>query len=363
MKRIVSTAPRRVRAVLGPALQASVAAGVAWYVAHDVLGHSQPFFAPIAATVALSTSHVQRSRRTVQMVVGVLLGIGVAELLHPLVGSGAIAIAVVVLVTLLLAVTIGVGFVGEGMMFVNQAAASAILVIALHKAGTGSERATDALVGGAVALVIGVGLFPANPLKLLWNAERGVLASLLRILEASPRGTAANGDADEELDRDMDWALAASHDVHRQLTALTQARNTARVSVRVAPRRMPMRALVEDEERRVARMYLLANATLDLMRTITDFAARGGAPSPERLSEIRYLAGAVRALRDAPRPWRARTVEQITESMRELEGRPLPRDSPEDAIIALAARRVAQDVIRVLPSADVSTRRLERARG
>jgi uncharacterized membrane protein YgaE (UPF0421/DUF939 family) len=106
------------------------------------------------------------------MVIGVLLGIGVAELLQPLIGHSTVAIAAVVLVTLIVAVGVGIGFVGEGMMFVNQAAASAILVVVLHRAGTGGERATDALVGGAVALVIGVGLFPVEPLRLLWRALR-----------------------------------------------------------------------------------------------------------------------------------------------------------------------------------------------
>jgi uncharacterized membrane protein YgaE (UPF0421/DUF939 family) len=349
LRTIVTTTPARVRAVAGPALQAAVAAGVAWYIAHDLVGHSQPFFAPIAAAVALSTSHVQRARRTVQMVVGVLLGIGVAELLQPLVGNGAIAIGVVVLVTLLLAVTVGVGFVGQGMMFFNQAAASAILVIALHRAGTGGERATDALVGGAVALIIGVGLFPADPLKLLWKAERDVLASLLRILEGRPRPARANG-GEADADPDMNWALAASHEAHRQLTALTLARGTARTSVRVAPRRMPMRAVVENEERRVARMYLLASAALDLVRTIVDLGARGADQSAERASEIGELADAMRELISARRPWPRRTVEQIGERMRGLERRPLPRDSPEDAIIALAARRVAQDITRMLPT-------------
>jgi uncharacterized membrane protein YgaE (UPF0421/DUF939 family) len=350
LSQIMSTAPARVRAVAGPALQASVAAGVAWYVAHDLLGHAQPFFAPIAAAVALSTSHVQRSRRTVQMVVGVLLGIGVAELLHPLVGNGAISIAAVVLATLVLAVVVGVGFVGEGMMFFNQAAASAILVIALHKAGTGAERATDALVGGAAALVIGVGLFPADPLKLLWSAERDVLASLLRILEGRPRPARADGERAAGADPDMDWALAASHEVHRQLTGLTRARGTARASVRVAPRRMSMRAIVENEERRVARLYLLANATLDLVRTIVDLGGRDVDPSSERSSEIRELVDAMRTLVAAQRPWPRRAVEEISERMREIERRALPRDSPEDAIIALAARRVAQDIMGMLPS-------------
>jgi len=97
-------------------------------------------------------------------------------------------------------------------------------------------------------------------------------------------------------------------------------------------------------------MYLLANASLDLVRTIVDLGARGAEPSTERSSEISELADAMRELVNAPRPWPRRTVEQIGERMRELERRPLPRDSPEDAILALAARRVAQDIMRMLPS-------------
>ena len=359
----------RARAVEGPILQASLAAGIAWYVAHDLLGHAQPFFAPIAAAISLSTSHVQRSRRTVQMVVGVLLGIGVAELLHQVVGDGALPIGVVVLVTMLLAAGLGVGFVGEGMMFANQAAASAVLVIALHRAGTGAERATDAIVGGAVALVIGVGLFPADPLKLLWGAESGVLSSLAAILErrtaaGARRGAGSSELADREADshgldpemagmkgmEGVDWTLAASHDVHRQLSALTQARGTARVSVRVAPRRMPMRGLVEMEEVRVARLYLLASAVLSLMRTMFDLGERGASASGECVAELDELAAVMHMLLDARRPWSLGMVQDVTSRMRALLDRPLPRASPEDAILTSASRRVARDVIAPLPA-------------
>ncbi|HRD60058.1 MAG TPA: hypothetical protein PL137_04045, partial [Nocardioides sp.] len=36
--------------------QCSIAAGVAWLVAADLLGHQTPFFAPVAAVVSLGTS-------------------------------------------------------------------------------------------------------------------------------------------------------------------------------------------------------------------------------------------------------------------------------------------------------------------
>ena len=38
-----------------PAAHAALAAALAWLIAHRALGHQQPFFAPIAAAIALST--------------------------------------------------------------------------------------------------------------------------------------------------------------------------------------------------------------------------------------------------------------------------------------------------------------------
>ena len=121
----------RLRASAWAAAQAALAAALAWFVAHQLLGHPQPFFAPIAAAVAMSTSYFgRRGRRAVQMVIGVLLGIVIAEAMLALLGSGTVALGVTVLVTMLVALVVGAGFVGEGPMFVNQAAGSAILVVA-----------------------------------------------------------------------------------------------------------------------------------------------------------------------------------------------------------------------------------------
>ena len=60
--------PRRPMAVEGWQIgQCAIAAGVAWFIAHDVVGHTTPFFAPIAAVLCLGTSYGQRragSRRS-----------------------------------------------------------------------------------------------------------------------------------------------------------------------------------------------------------------------------------------------------------------------------------------------------------
>jgi len=335
----LSAAVGRVREARVPVAEAAAAAGIAWFIAHDLLGHPQPFFAPIAATVSMSTSPVRRFRRSVQMVAGVLLGIGVSELLHPLIGNSTLAIAAVVLLTLAIAVAVGAGLFAEGMMFVNQAAASAILVVTLHRAGTGGERATDALVGGAVALAIGVVLLPADPMKLLWQAEDGVLRVLAGILANEPPA----GDAAA-----ADWALAASQSMHERLAALTAARQTARSSVRVAPRRMRERGRVDAEERRVTGIYLLANATLGLVRTVADAEQQGFGADPRR--EVAELASAVRALPAAARPWSTIALIDTRRRLERMLAAPLPQDSVADTAVSVAARRVARDLLAVLPA-------------
>ena len=55
---------RELRMTGVPILQAAAAAGAAWALAHYVLGHAHPFFAPIAATIVLGLVPGRRTRRS-----------------------------------------------------------------------------------------------------------------------------------------------------------------------------------------------------------------------------------------------------------------------------------------------------------
>ncbi len=241
-----STLPRSSKPVPEPTtrsrtvlVQTSVAAGLSWYLAHDVLGHPQPFFAPIAAAVSLSISNVLRAQRAIQTMIGVTLGIGMGTLAQGLLGPGAIAIAVAALIALCAAVFIGHGYIGRGMMFANQTVISAILVLALYRTNVGFERIYDALIGGVAAIVFAVLLFPADPLRVLRSARSGVLGVLHGVLSRAADLAAGRREAPP------DWPLSAVDRVHEQLGGLIEARTTARQVVRVAPRRwanvMPLR--------------------------------------------------------------------------------------------------------------------------
>jgi uncharacterized membrane protein YgaE (UPF0421/DUF939 family) len=150
-------------------VQTPVAAGLAWSIAHDVLGHHQPFFAPVAAAISLSKNKVLRGQRALQLIVGVVLGIGVGTAVRAVAGSppgdpGAVAIGSAVLITLVAALVLGSGFLEQGVLFVNQSMGSAILMITVAGSATAAERLTDALTGAGVTLVITVVVFPAAPL-------------------------------------------------------------------------------------------------------------------------------------------------------------------------------------------------------
>ncbi len=63
------------RAVVGRLTQTALAAGIAWELARLIPGHSQPFFAPIAALVALSAEPGQPAGRpAIRLLTGVTLG-------------------------------------------------------------------------------------------------------------------------------------------------------------------------------------------------------------------------------------------------------------------------------------------------
>lgn len=165
-------------------MQVGLAAGLAWFVAQEVIGHPQPFFAPIAAVVTLAVSVGQRLRRAIELVVGVAIGIGVGDLLIAWIGTGAAQIAAVVALAIVIAI-----FLGSGAALVTQAATSAVLVATLTPPGTGLSfpRFVDALVGGVVGLGVMALLLPINPLRLVRRAT----APVLELLAAGLAETAA----------------------------------------------------------------------------------------------------------------------------------------------------------------------------
>lgn len=141
----------RVQVSFVPIIQATIAAGLAYLLAGRLLGHAQPFFAPIAAWASLGFVAEKDIRRVLEVAIGVTIGVGLGDLVVANIGSGAWQIMLVLALTAILA-----RFVSAGIVLTTQAGVQAIVIVGLPQALDGGAigRWTDALVGGAIALVV-----------------------------------------------------------------------------------------------------------------------------------------------------------------------------------------------------------------
>jgi len=174
--------------------QCAIAAGVAWLIAADVLGHPSPFFAPVAAVVALGTSYGQRLRRVAEVTIGVALGVFLADLLVVWLGSGWWQISLIV------ALAMSAAFLLDGgQLFVTQAAVQSIVVAGLVAGPSQAfTRWTDAVVGGLVALVAAT-VVPAAPLRRPREQAAVVMRKIAGLLRAAGE-VMADGESDRALD-------------------------------------------------------------------------------------------------------------------------------------------------------------------
>jgi uncharacterized membrane protein YgaE (UPF0421/DUF939 family) len=180
-RRSRSTARARLALLAGlaaPIAQTALAAAGAWLVAADLIGHSRPFFAPIAAIIVLGVSRGRHAARAVELATGVAIGICVADLLVFSLGNGALTIGLVVVLAMGATAALG----GEPLA-VSQAATSATLVATLPAPDHFTlARAVDAFAGGGVALAVSFVLLPIDPVRLVRTAATAVLDELEAVL-------------------------------------------------------------------------------------------------------------------------------------------------------------------------------------
>jgi uncharacterized membrane protein YgaE (UPF0421/DUF939 family) len=174
--------------------QAAVAASLAWVVAKYVVGHTTPFFAPIAAVVSLGTSYGQRLRRVAEVTVGVAVGVFLADLLVLVLGTGWWQIGVIVALAMSAAFLLD----SSGLLVTQAAVQSIIVVTLLPQPGQALLRWTDALIGGAVALVAAA-VVPAAPLRRPRESAAVVVRKIAALLRAASE-SAVDGDVDRALE-------------------------------------------------------------------------------------------------------------------------------------------------------------------
>jgi len=266
----------RLRAKSWQIAQCALAAGVAWFVAADLVGHPTPFFAPIAAVLSLGTSYGQRLRRVAEVTVGVAVGVLVGDLLVLQLGIGWWQLALIVGLAMSTAFLLD-----AGPLFVNQAAVQAIVVSTLiPDPGEALVRWTDALIGGGVALVAAT-IVPAAPLRRPREQAAAVVRKIAALLRAA-------GDAmiDGEMEPALDL-LADARSTDHMIRELQDAADEGLAVVASSPFRIRHRGHVRRMTELVDPLDRALRSTRVLVRQ-TAVAAYHGRPVPSSYARLAH---------------------------------------------------------------------------
>ena len=159
----------RVRGTLPAIVQIAVAATAAFAFAHYVLGHEAPLLAGTVTISSLGLVRDARPIRVLETVVGMVLGILVAETIVVFTGVGWWQLAMALVITVVIA-----RFLSPQASFAIAAAIQSFIVLALP-ASAPYLRLVDGLVGAAAALLTTV-LVPRNPIRAVTADGRALFA-------------------------------------------------------------------------------------------------------------------------------------------------------------------------------------------
>ena len=331
--------------VVGRLAQAAVAAGISWELALQLPDHGQPFFAPIAAAIALGAERGRRGRQAMQMMTGVSFGILVGAAVLAVGGAGTWQIVVATFISFLVTAA-----AGAPQMVRNQAAASAILIVALHRPGSNLalQRLEDALIGGAVAIVIARFLLPIDPIPFVRDEARNLREQLAAALEETAEALAGNDRERAQKAVERIWSIDDR--------SLAEALLTAREVTRAAPRRRPLRRRVE----KLGEVYRELEASVYDSHAIATGVVRladADEPAPgEAVATIEATAEAVRAIEPDVAREKAKATRDAARRLRESNS------SLGAAVIAHGAVGVADHTLRAAEAREEERRLAESRR-
>ncbi|GAB3947539.1 FUSC family protein [Micromonospora vulcania] len=296
------------------AIQAGLAAALAALIATHFLGPGSHVFAPAAAVGTIATAIGQRARRTFELLAGVALGIVIGDTLRFILGSGPWQTGVVVALAIAAALLVA----GKGGPLVGQAGGTAVLIATLAPTDRGLEvpRIVDALVGGAVGLVVVALLLPINPMRVLDRAATPIF-TVLRDQLAELAEAMRKRDSDHTM-RVLQRLRGTEDDLGRLHDALSGAEEV----VTIAPARWHRREQYHRYARSAEHLERLLLDTRAMARWSTT-ALQYDEPIPSELSDaMARLGQAVSVMRTERRagdePERTR---RLVEECAELAGR------------------------------------------
>lgn len=281
---------RRLVLIWGLILQAAAASTAAWAAARALFPSRAAVFAPVIAVITIAASFTERTRRAVEILVGVSLGLLVAGVLVRLFGTGYWQLGVVVAVTMAVAVVLG-----GGAALIIQAGVTSVLVATVGPSPGGLYyvRPADAFIGGVIGLVFAHLFSPFSPLRIVRRTGTAVtieLAAALRVCaEAARTGNTS--------------LVRAARDrgvrAEERLDTFREALDVAHETVRAAPVRWRERGRIDRYLQAAAHVaYAVANTQVLLRRAVAVVERGEPAPSPVSAS-LDALAHAIDVLRHA----------------------------------------------------------------
>ena len=211
----------RVRESAMPILQIVVAATGAYVFALYVLGHPAPLLAATVTVSSLGLVRDARPRRVLETVLGMLVGIVVAEALLLVAGDGWWQLALALAATLAVA-----RFLSAQASFAIAAAIQSLIVMVIPAASPGL-RFIDGVVGGVAALLV-TALIPRNPRRAETRDGNALFAELdsavATLTQALRRGDRLRAE------RGLEKARALQPSVDRWRDSLDSGLAIARIS-------------------------------------------------------------------------------------------------------------------------------------
>ncbi len=204
----------------------AVGALASYWVCLNLWGHPHPYFAPLATVIVLGVSVGTQIRRAAQLVIGVGLGLIVADGVIKLVGTGPWQLTVIIFLAMSIAV-----FAGGDALAVRQAAGAAVLVslVAIPGDPIGVTRFEDGITGAAIAFLLALVISPVDPVQLAADTSEAIHVRLAGTLRAI--ASAIEQKDPDAANASILAALSAEADAVNKRQALTTANDAVRFTL------------------------------------------------------------------------------------------------------------------------------------
>ena len=277
-------AARRAWESLPAIVQIVLGVAAAYAIAHWGLGHAFPLFAVTVTINSLGLTRDARPRRVLESLLGILLGIALADVLALWLGTGLWQLVVVLLVVFV----VGRALSPNPAFAVAAAVPSALVMLLPPPEGGPFERSLDGLVGGVVALLV-TALVPRDPRRASQRDGRTLFSvfdeSLGSIVDCLTDAEPSAGEL----------ALGRLRRTQPLIDAWTTTLDTAVSIARISPWVRRYRP----ELRRHERVLNAADLTARHLRHVArrcEFLVRDGEPRPALAGVIGEVATGIRLI-------------------------------------------------------------------